>query len=267
MVVLFSALILGPILTTSSIKAYFSDISFFKYLKTVFLFKIYYNLPGVFAHNPYPDAVNGALWSLPVEFCMYILVALFGLFNLFNKKYLYPTIFASCFILFLFVFTGDWVDKNFIWAKGNWFFQLMAAFFIASSMYTYRDKIKLSLPVFFGFLVVYFIGQKTDYRLLIHLLTLPYLVIYFAYAKIPFINKWGTYGDFSYGIYVWAFPVQQTISCLMLDKLNIYSYMAITFAITLLCGILSFKLIEKPALDLKRIQFRKLAKCILRIED
>ncbi len=43
-------------------------------------------LPGVFESNPYPNAVNGSLWTLQVEFSMYILLMIGGFIGLLNKK-------------------------------------------------------------------------------------------------------------------------------------------------------------------------------------
>lgn len=74
-VVLLSVLVLGPLATTLSIAGYFGNISVLMYLKNIFLYPVYY-LPGVFQSNPYPIAVNGSLWSLPVEFSMYLLTPL-----------------------------------------------------------------------------------------------------------------------------------------------------------------------------------------------
>ena len=76
--ILLTILVLGPIMTTLSIRDYFSHGATLGYLKNVALYIVYF-LPGVFEHNKFPIAVNGSLWSLPVEFTMYIVVALIGM--------------------------------------------------------------------------------------------------------------------------------------------------------------------------------------------
>ncbi|MBD3842255.1 MAG: acyltransferase [Campylobacterales bacterium] len=85
-VTLVCVFILGPIMTTWELKEYFTSQYIVLYLKNIFLYISYY-LPGVFEHNPVPNAVNGSLWSLPVEFFMYIVVAVFGVIGNY-KKYL-----------------------------------------------------------------------------------------------------------------------------------------------------------------------------------
>ena len=76
-VVIWSVFILGPLMTTLPVKEYLNSPFIMLYLRDVFLYISFY-LPGVFEHNHVPNAVNGSLWSLPVEFFMYILVAIFA---------------------------------------------------------------------------------------------------------------------------------------------------------------------------------------------
>ena len=74
---LLSVLVLGPWLTTLDAKTYWTNEHTRGYLTNIALYMTYH-LPGVFAQNRLPHAVNGSLWSLPVEFFMYALLALLG---------------------------------------------------------------------------------------------------------------------------------------------------------------------------------------------
>lgn len=73
-----SVFVLGPIVTTLELREYLQHPATLDYLSNVFLYITYY-LPGVFENNVYPNAVNGSLWSLPVEFFMYLLLAATGM--------------------------------------------------------------------------------------------------------------------------------------------------------------------------------------------
>ena len=75
LVVVVCAFVMGPLVTTLPVGEYFRSYGTRFYLWNILLFPIY-NLPGVFAGNIYPIAVNGSLWSLPAEVCMYILTPL-----------------------------------------------------------------------------------------------------------------------------------------------------------------------------------------------
>ena len=84
--IFFSVFVVGPLVTNLSFKEYIVHPFTKLYLMNVFMFPIHYNLPGVFVNNPYPNAVNGSLWSLPVELIMYGLVAVLGLLRVFSKS-------------------------------------------------------------------------------------------------------------------------------------------------------------------------------------
>ena len=78
-VVLASALVIGPFVTRSPLGAYFASPQTWLYpIRNVLILPVAYQLPGVFAGNPYPDAVNGSLWTLRLEVGFYAITALLG---------------------------------------------------------------------------------------------------------------------------------------------------------------------------------------------
>jgi peptidoglycan/LPS O-acetylase OafA/YrhL len=77
LLVLATVLCFGPAMTTLSLADYFGASETWRYLSTAALL-VRRGLPGVFVDNPYPQAVNGSLWTLPVEFLCYVSVALIG---------------------------------------------------------------------------------------------------------------------------------------------------------------------------------------------
>src|SRR5262249_21502971 len=83
-------------------------------------------------------------------------------------------------------------------------------------------------------------------------ITLPYLVLSLAFAKIPFLNRFGRFGDFSYGLYVYAFPVQQTIVHFTQGHISVWRLFLLSFVLTLCLAVASYHFIEKPCLNLKR---------------
>lgn len=259
-VVILTSLVLGPLFTTLSLKEYFKNSEFWTYLSNICIYKTYYDLPGVFKDLPFSGRINGALWTLPLEFLMYFLIATFGVLKLLNKKWLHPTIFAVSLYLLLHVYVGNLTDKEFILCRGCDFFEYMMYFFIGSFMYLQKEKIKLSFPIFLTAVAVWFICINTPINWYSQYITLSYIVLYIAYARIPILNNWGRYGDFSYGMYLWAFPIQQTIVHLFKNQLTHNSFILAAYPIALIFGILSFHLVEKYALRLKKIKLRELIK-------
>jgi len=77
--IFLTAFLLGPALTTLPLSAYFKHPTVWDYLYNIGLY-ISYSLPGVFEKNRIAHSVNGSLWSLPVEFLLYLVVALVGIY-------------------------------------------------------------------------------------------------------------------------------------------------------------------------------------------
>ena len=73
------ALVLGPITTTLSVGDYVTTPQTWIYpLRSSVLMTFAGRLPGVFEHNPFVGAVDGSLWTLPLEACCYVMVAVLG---------------------------------------------------------------------------------------------------------------------------------------------------------------------------------------------
>lgn len=254
---LFVIFIVGPLACIYDFKDYFIEHKAYKYLiQNISLTSIKDNLPGVFLNNPMKGPVNGSLWTLPVEFFMYLMVALFGITKLFKKKHFFPILLCLFFLLHCYVYPLSDNQTKFLWLTGSRFVELGLFFFIGSAFYFYRDKIKFSLNIFLLFLFLYIAGFSTNYGTLISFLTFPYIVLYIAYIHTPILNKWGKYGDFSYGIYIYAFPIQQLLVYYFKDYLNIPIFFISSFMLTLFVSAISWHIVEKNALKLKNIEFR-----------
>lgn len=92
------------------------------------------------------------------------------------------------------------------------------------------------------------------YFLLFYCIISAYIVIYLAF--LPQLIDLGRYGDFSYAIYIYNVPVLQLFS--LRANTSFASYFIMSFATVLLLSILSWHLIEKQALKLKKKLLRKL---------
>ncbi|MFA6074220.1 MAG: hypothetical protein WCV63_02095 [Negativicutes bacterium] len=92
-------------ITNVTLGAYFADPIFIEHLAGLNIMNFHDQLPGVFSANPFPRAIDGALWTIPWEIRCYFDVALIGVIGLFrNKKY--STI-AIVLILLNFWFSSD----------------------------------------------------------------------------------------------------------------------------------------------------------------
>lgn len=78
--VVLASMLAGAFITSLPLREYFGNTQFWEYLDNIRMYPRYV-LPGVFTDNPYPAAVNGSLWTMPVELFMYVCVPLFCLFH------------------------------------------------------------------------------------------------------------------------------------------------------------------------------------------
>lgn len=248
--ILISTFVIGPLVTIYSFGDYITDKGTYKYLEAILLYPMQWNLPGVFEKNIYPSSVNGSLWSIPFEFMFYILVAFLGVFSLLNKK-IALIIFN---VLILIVFLDYWpLSITHVWGlELKTIFELLLYFVAGMLFFYYKDQIPYSKLFAMISLVVIYLSVYTGGLKEMFVFFGTYLIFYFGYNQDLKTWKFYKYGDFSYGIYIYAFPIQQFISHLYGGDMNPYKNFLISFPITLIFSILSWNLIEKKALDLKR---------------
>jgi peptidoglycan/LPS O-acetylase OafA/YrhL len=89
-----------------------------------------------------------------------------------------------------------------------------------------------------------------DFYFIVYCLLLPFLVFYSAYVPSGYIRKFNRYGDYSYGMYIYAFPVQQSAAALI-PNISVTTMIVVSFGVTLFLSMLSWHLIEKRLLDMK----------------
>jgi len=78
-----------------------------------------------------------------------------------------------------------------------------------------------------------------------------YLVLWAAQLPVGWMNRFGRGGDFSYGMYLYAFPVQQTLVTAGGASWPPTAYVMACFGVCLACAAASWHAIERPALRLK----------------
>jgi peptidoglycan/LPS O-acetylase OafA/YrhL len=126
----------------------------------------------------------------------------------------------------------------------------LAPFFLIGALLVTTPKERFR-PIFACIgLVVACLFYRSEYGIVALWATLPYAVLTTAYHSPKTFNDFGKYGDFSYGVYLYAFPVQQTLSYFGITTW--WLHLLISAVVTLLLAVLSWKFIEFPALRMKR---------------
>lgn len=253
--VILSSLILGPLATTLDLRDYFSHPSFWSYF-TNLVGIVQLQLPGVFANNPAAYIVNGSLWTVPYELECYIALGILCVVKLVK----HPKMLGLLFILVI-------LGKTFVNSyngvaalpldhlPGR---QLIPLFICGIVIYLNRDFIPKNGPLAIIALVVggAFIRNPSLY--LLAMLPLAYATVHLGLLN-PARNKIVLNGDYSYGIYLYAAPIQQAAYHFTDWGKTYAGNICIATCLTLSFAAFSWHAIEKPALKFKKLFIRSAA--------
>jgi peptidoglycan/LPS O-acetylase OafA/YrhL len=253
-VLLFSVFLLGPLVTTLSLSDYFTNRQTYVYLKAILLYPMQWNLPGVFENNIYKGAVNGSLWTIPFEVLCYAIVLILGIFKLLRYKKVVLLIFVINIFVYLFyssIFPSG--KEQILGLQFKDFIGLFMYFSAGMLIYAYRDHIIINK--YYAMIAVFILFLALNYGGLKELFTIfgSYLVFYIAYESRIKLQNFSKYGDFSYGLYIYAFPIQQLVTYYFGGVMKATTNFIISFFASLLLAFFSWHLIEKNALKLKKI--------------
>jgi peptidoglycan/LPS O-acetylase OafA/YrhL len=78
-----------------------------------------------------------------------------------------------------------------------------------------------------------------------------YVLLWAACALPRQLHRIGRRHDYSYGVYIYAFPVQQIIALVGDGRIGIFVFVVLSAIGTVACAALSWHLVERPAMALK----------------
>lgn len=206
-----------------------------------------FTLPGLFDDNPYKSVVNGSLWTLPIEWRLYeYLAAAWVVMALKAEWRLWAFRFGAPVVALLY-FARAYQEHEILAVRYDTSMSIFM-FFYGASLYCWRRSIELSLIRFLALAGALFLAAFVP-RLffIVYLLVLPPLTLHFAYLFGGFIRKFNRLGDYSYGLYIYAMPIQQTIVAFF-PKLSMLQLIVFSFLPTMVCAVASWHLLEKRAL-------------------
>jgi peptidoglycan/LPS O-acetylase OafA/YrhL len=241
-VLIFCAYVLGPIFTTHSVGDYIFRDEVRQYVEDNLIFKEHTTLPGVFV-----GAVNGSLWSLRYEVYAYLLLFCFGIFGLISSR----AAMNAAAIFFLFLYAKEPLGLVILPDSWNNVISVpLAGFFWGTLVYVNRNHIDCKISYAIVGLVLYISLRQHLWSHIVFVLTLGYGVLTLGFHRHLQLNILLP-NDYSYGIYLYAFPIQQAIiNVKQID--SALTLFAITMLLTLPLAMLSWHLVEKPALRLKK---------------
>ncbi len=269
-VCLLSVFVLGPVATVLPIKSYFASDVTWRYLETAFL-NLPRILPGIFLNSPFPQVVNGSLWTLPLEVLCYVSVLLVGLLCLVQKRWRILTIglclsffvllaslgpqgvadqFAPAMVLLArnvvehFGFAYDRYASHYEMAAIFWWGVLYGA--LLTSPGKWGSPVVAGLVLLATVTAILWSFERTA------LLVFVALAVHAAGRLAAGARLTERLGDLSYGVYIVAFPVQQMgVQWGRAHGWNMATYFLTSFLATYALAYLSWHAVEKRALLFK----------------
>lgn len=241
-VIFISCLIIGPMLSSLKLHDYIYSPGVWDYFFNNLSFRTSYFLPGVFENSKY--AFNGSIWTIPLEVkCYAVLLAISIMCRMTSNK-ISPLI---CILIIIMPLTPfrDWLfDSN-----NNPAVYMLAPCFSLGCIIALCREYSIPNPIFpaLALISAFFINDVT---LKSYMICFPFciLILYFFSSKLSLKIKMKS--DPSYGMYLWAFPIQQIIANYITT--NLFLGFSLSITASLIIGRLSWNYIEKPFLKNKR---------------
>lgn len=252
------AFVVGPLQTELPIARYLAHPDTWKFVamnSVPWPFGVCYTLPGVFQHVPVHGAVNGSLWSLPWELSMYVTLSALGLFAFAGRRLLSERALRRVLVgIGLVATAGFTVYEAFDFPYQFHLAQslrLTSLFFGGAALLVLSEHVPLSGRL----ALVAAVLLAADFLLprplmAVYAATLVYLVLWLAYTPCRPLAFYNRVGDYSYGTYVYAFPIGQCVAA-WLPGASATTILLVTVPVTLALAIPSWHLLEERLLKLK----------------
>jgi peptidoglycan/LPS O-acetylase OafA/YrhL len=264
-VLLVTAIVIGPILWAAdghNLAQYFrSDpVGPITYLKANWTLRI--GTYGIYdllsTTTPYGRALggsyfNGSLWTLTYEWMCYLLVAICLVFGVLRRAKIVVPILTALLALAQFVqlFAPKQVGliAPFLWDRELTFLVLAFAFGACIALYAKAIPFDDRLGILAGLVLV--LSLRFGGYAIVGMAAGAYFVLYLAVRLPPVLRRVGTKNDYSYGVYIYGFLVQQLLSYLGVNGWGYLPYVLMSLIFSFGFAWLSWHGIEKRAMALK----------------
>jgi peptidoglycan/LPS O-acetylase OafA/YrhL len=233
---------IGPIFSNLPVSDYFESQQTWKYLISIGTgYSTEWFLPGLFENNR-SKGVNGSIWSVIVEIRMYLYLALFYLLGFFRSKIIFN--FTLSFLVI-----AVWSDSFSVpGISGSTDKHVALLFCIGSALYINRSQVVIT-PLYFilAFALSGATYKTNGFQFGYILLLVGFFIATAFMSGMNWIDK---LGDYSYGVYLYGWPVQQLMATIFPAESAIFNALS-SMLLSLLLACASWHLIEKKALNFK----------------
>ena len=205
------------------------------------------DIGSTLAGLPYPGAWNGSLWTLRYEVLCYLVVGLALAFSWTKScRIVFP---LSLVAVTVFSLTAGAGSAGGVVAD----LALLTPFFLSGAcLYVYGDTIPCNIRWAAAALALFVLAAVTGTGRSLAALPLSYLFMWFGVAIPRAVGRLAQKNDFSYGAYLYAFPVQQLLAMIGVQALGTVPFILFSIVMTVPLAVLSWFLVEKPAIRLAK---------------
>jgi peptidoglycan/LPS O-acetylase OafA/YrhL len=239
-VVIFSALVLGALVTTLPIGAYLKSGMFHAYFLNI-VGDIHYQLPGVFGGR----TINTQLWTIPVESECYMFLVVLSLAGLVRRTALFAGILLAATV----AMTVLAVHHS--WYQANWNVpgrMLVLSFMCGVAAFLLKSRIAHTRSLFLACALATYVFLGIPDLVFLAAAPLAYITVYIGLLRLRPIQ----FGDLSYGVYLFHFPIARSLYELTGRQLTWELMLPLTVILSMACAALSWNLVEQPSLHQKR---------------
>lgn len=235
-----TALVLGLTFTTLSTSDYLRSSEFHAYFLNIIGY-IHYTLPGVFGGQQ----LNVQLWTIPYELECYVLIVTLALLGLTHRrKLLLSLLVAGCVAGSILSYRHGWPTLQSV-VSGR---VLVLGFLAGVAVYLFKDRIPYNKYVFLASCAATYMLFTIPHMNFLGVIPLAYATVYVGTLKLPKVP----FGDLSYGVYLFHFPIAFTLYQMSGATLAWWELTPLVIAITGLFAMGSWTLIEHPTLKRKK---------------
>jgi peptidoglycan/LPS O-acetylase OafA/YrhL len=250
--VAFCVFVVGLYFTTLPAIEFLTHFSVLKFVledTTLIIKGVYTTLPGVFATTDGEGSVNVPLWTLPYELKMYLGLLALGWTGLLYRRLVPPLLALAAYAIYVWTLRTDYEGHGIeIYSRFIFFFAAGTTLYLERNLVPLKWSIALPLVALIGASVAL---PDKDWRSVVLDLCMPYLVIFLALVPSGFFRAYNKVGDYSYGLYIYGFPVQQSLVALAGGSQSVGANLIWTIVVAGALAALSWHFLEKHALALK----------------
>jgi peptidoglycan/LPS O-acetylase OafA/YrhL len=247
---LVTVFILGPLFTTLPLRDYFASGMTWANLDnfSTIVLKTRWVLPGVFEHNRFPVDVCAPLWTLPLEVRCYLVVLVTGMLGLLSSAR--GVLLAAVLGCAVFVFRVHLPQlqiglRDFSETPTGFSFWPVPFFMLGMLLYGWRERIDIGGLTALALVMVFLVFRDTAGAQPLFYLAFVYGVLWVG--TTPLLRRFVPRHDYSYGIYLYGFMVQQCVANIA-PQLSHATAVLIAAPFILLCAALSWHCVEQPVL-------------------